>query len=165
MVSCGSHKDMFRGGVQDRIVYALILEESHCASQLKLISTMAKECRKSGSSLVLASQEATDADTSELSGIGSYFVLRSTDANSRFPVWYIFDSCLEKVLIHRVKEMNMFGPLYIDEEKGDHCKLACDRNLLSNDNAITGHYQVYCETELSFSANNCVSTLSTGVSQ
>ena len=78
---------------------------------------MAKECRKSGFSLALASQEATAADTSDLSGIGSYPVLRSTDANSRFPVWYIFDSCLEKVLILRVKEMNMFSPLYIGEEK------------------------------------------------
>ena len=106
---------MFRRGVQDRITHALILDEAHCASRLKLISTMANECRKSGGSLVLGSQQAMDADTSDFSGIANYFVRRSMDANARFPERYIFDSRLEEVLLDRFKEMNVFSYLYIHE--------------------------------------------------
>ncbi len=54
----GLYKDMFRRGIQDRITHSLIFDEAHRAARLQLIPTMAKECRKYGISLVLASQEA-----------------------------------------------------------------------------------------------------------
>lgn len=78
---------------------------------------MAKECRKSGVSLALASQQAKDADTCVFSGIVNYLVLGSMDTAARFPVRYVFDSCLEKVSIDRVEEMNVFGSLHIREDK------------------------------------------------
>lgn len=117
LVFCGSHKDMFRRGVQDRIAHTLILDEAHCHCRLKLISTMAKECRKSGVFLALASQQAMDADTCVFSGIANYLVLGSMDTAARFPVMYIFDSCLEQVLIDRLEEMNVFSSLHICEDK------------------------------------------------
>ena len=64
LVFYGLYKDMFRRGVQDRISHSLIFDEAHRAAGLKLIPTMAKECRKYGISLVLASREARDFDIS-----------------------------------------------------------------------------------------------------
>ena len=43
---------MFRRGIHDRVTHALIFDEAHRAAGLKLIPTMAKECRKYGISLV-----------------------------------------------------------------------------------------------------------------
>ena len=40
------------------LTHALVFDEAHRAAQLELIPTMAKECRKCGISLVLASWEA-----------------------------------------------------------------------------------------------------------
>ncbi len=51
---------MFRRGIQDRIAHAIVFDEAHRAAGLKLIPTMAKECRKYGISLVVVSQEAKD---------------------------------------------------------------------------------------------------------
>jgi hypothetical protein len=41
----------------------MIFDEAHRAARLKLIPTMAKECRKYGLSFVVASQEAKDFDS------------------------------------------------------------------------------------------------------
>ena len=74
LVFYGLYKDMFRRGIEDRITHALIFDEAHRAAGLKLIPTMAKECRKYGISLVLASQEAKDFDVSVFSAIANYLV-------------------------------------------------------------------------------------------
>src|SRR5262249_60815933 len=58
------YKDMFRRGIQQRITHAVVFDEAHRAARLTLIPTMAKECRKYGISLVLASQEARDFNIS-----------------------------------------------------------------------------------------------------
>lgn len=55
---------MFRRGIQDRITHAVIFDEAHRAAGLKVIPTMAKECRKYGISLIVASQEARDFNVS-----------------------------------------------------------------------------------------------------
>jgi len=70
------YKNMFRRGIQERITHGIIFDEAHRAARLKLIPTMAKECRKYGISLVLASQEARDFDISLFSAIANYLVLR-----------------------------------------------------------------------------------------
>lgn len=165
LVFCGLYKDMFRRGVQDRITHVVTRDEAHGASRLKPIPTMAKGCRKPGVSLVLACQQAKDADTSVISGIAKYLVLRSTDADARFPVKYIFDSFLEKILIDIVNEMNVFGPLYIRKEKGDKVKFICYLSRVSNDGSITRKCRELCEIYSSFAARTCVSESSTGVSR
>ena len=68
LVFYGLYKDMFRRGIQERITHALIFDEAHRAAGLKLIPTMAKECRKYGISLVVASQEARDLREIEVFG-------------------------------------------------------------------------------------------------
>ncbi len=117
LVFYGLYKDMFRRGVQDRITHALIFDEAHRAARLKLIPTMAKECRKYGISLVLASQEARDFDVSVFSAIANYLVLRSTDADAKFLVRNVSSSKQERTLIDRIKQMDRFKALYFGEGK------------------------------------------------
>lgn len=77
------YKEMFRRGVQDRITHAVIFDEAHRAAKLKLIPRLAKECRKYGLALGLASQGARDFDPALFEAIASYLVLRVTEADAR----------------------------------------------------------------------------------
>lgn len=115
LVFYGLYKDMFLRGVQNRITHALIFDEAHRAARLKLLPTMAKECRKFGISLVLASQEAKDFDASMFSAIANYLVLRSTDADAKFLVKNVADSKMEKPLVDRIKQMEKFKAYYFAE--------------------------------------------------
>jgi hypothetical protein len=74
---------MFRRGVQERITHAVIFDEAHRAAKLKLIPRFAKECRKFGLALVLASQGAKDFDGALYEAVGSYLILRVTEADAR----------------------------------------------------------------------------------
>ena len=115
LVFYGLYKDMFRRGVRERITHALIFDEAHRAARLKLIPTMAKECRKYGISLVLASQEARDFDVSVFSAVANYLVLRSTDTDAKFLVRNVSNSRQERALIDRIKQMDRFNALYFGE--------------------------------------------------
>ena len=117
LVFYGLYKDMFRRGIQGRITHALVFDEAHRASRLKLIPTMAKECRKYGVSLVLASQEARDFDPSVFSAIANDLVLRSTDTDAKFLVRNVSNSRQERALIDRIKQMDRFRALYFSEGK------------------------------------------------
>lgn len=77
------YKDMFRRGVQNRLTHAVIFDEAHRAAKLKLIPRLAKECRKYGLALALASQGVRDFDPALFEAIASYLVLRVTDADAR----------------------------------------------------------------------------------
>ena len=115
LVFYGLYKDMFRRGIQDRITHALIFDEAHRAAGLKLIPTMAKECRKYGISLVLASQEARDFHVSVFSAIANYLVLRLTEADAKSLVRNVASSQHERMLIDRIKQMARFKALYFSE--------------------------------------------------
>ena len=117
LVFYGLYKDMFRRGVRDRITHAVIFDEAHRAARLKLIPTMAKECRKFGISLVLASQEARDFDVSLFSAIANYLVLRLTDGNAKSIVRNVSDSRQERLLIDSIKQLDKFKALYFLEGK------------------------------------------------
>ena len=77
------YKDMFKRGPQSRLTHAIIFDEAHRASRLKLLPTIAKECRKFGIALVLACQEARDFDPSLFSAIASYLALRITEHDAK----------------------------------------------------------------------------------
>lgn len=111
------YKDMFRRGIQDRIRHAVIFDEAHRAAGLKLIPTMAKECRKYGISLVLASQEAKDFQVSLFSAVANYLVLRLTEVDAKALVRNVSNSHQERLLIDRIKQMDRFRALYFSEGK------------------------------------------------
>ncbi len=115
LVFYGLYKDMFRRGIQERITHALIFDEAHRAAGLKLIPTMAKECRKYGISLVLASQEAKDFDASLFSAVANYLVLRLTEADAKALVRNVATARQERSLIDKIKQMDRFRALYFCE--------------------------------------------------
>ena len=115
LVFYGLYKDMFRQGIQERIRHALIFDEAHRAAGLKLIPTMAKECRKYGISLVLASQEARDFDVSLFSAVANYLVLRLTEADAKALVRNVATARQERTLIDKIKQMDRFRALYFCE--------------------------------------------------
>ena len=117
LVFYGLYKDMFRRGTRDRITHALVFDEAHRAARLRLIPTMAKECRKYGISLVLASQEAKDFNISLFSAIANYLVLRLTEADAKALVRNVASSDQERVLIDKLKQMDRFKALYFCEGK------------------------------------------------
>ena len=115
LVFYGLYKDMFRRGIQDRITHALIFDEAHRAARLQLIPTMAKECRKYGISLVLASQEARDFNISLFSAIANYLVLRLTEVDAKALARNVATSDQERTLIDRIKQMERFRAFYCCE--------------------------------------------------
>ena len=117
LVFYGLYKDMFRRGTHDRITHAVLFDEAHRAASLKLIPTMAKECRKYGISLVVASQEAKDFNISLFSAIANYLVLRLTEADAKALVRNVANSQQERVLIDKIKQMDRFKALYFCEGK------------------------------------------------
>ena len=117
LVFYGLYKDMFRRGIQERITHAVVFDEAHRAARLRLIPTMAKECRKYGISLVLASQEAKDFNISLFSAIANYLVLRLNEADAKALVRNVASSDQERALIDKIKQMERFKALYFCEGK------------------------------------------------
>jgi hypothetical protein len=91
--------------------------EAHRAAGLKLIPTMAKECRKYGISLIVASQEAKGFNVSLFSAIANYLVLRLTEVDAKALVRNVASSQQERVLIDKIKQMDRFKALYFSEGK------------------------------------------------
>lgn len=115
LVFYGLYKDMFRRGIQNRITHALIFDEAHRAARLQLIPTMAKECRKYGISLILASQEARDFNISLYSAIANYLILRLTEVDAKVLARNVATSDQERTLIDRIKQLDRFRAFYCCE--------------------------------------------------
>lgn len=124
LVFYGLYKDMFRRGIQNRVTHALIFDEAHRAARLQLIPTMAKECRKYGISLVLASQEAKDFHISIFSAIANYLVLRLTELDAKALVRNVATSDQERALIDKIKQLERFRALYFCEQRKKPCPVA-----------------------------------------
>ncbi len=76
------YQSMMLRGPQDRMTHVVVFDEAHRASRLKLLPAMAKECRKFGLCLIVASQEARDFDDAFFSAIANYLVLNVADADA-----------------------------------------------------------------------------------
>jgi DNA phosphorothioation-dependent restriction protein DptH len=117
LIFYGLYKDMFRRGTQERITHAVVFDEAHRAARLRLVPTMAKECRKYGISLVLASQEAKDFNISLFSNIANYLVLRLNETDAKALVRNVSSSDQERTLVDRIKQLDRFKALYFCEGK------------------------------------------------
>jgi hypothetical protein len=117
LIFYGLYKDMFRRGIQDRITHAIIFDEAHRAANLKLLPTMAKESRKYGIALIVASQEAKDFNVSLFSAIANYLVLRVNESDAKSLVRNVASSGQERVLIDKLKQLDRFNALYFSEGK------------------------------------------------
>jgi hypothetical protein len=109
------YQDMFRRGRQERITHAIIFDEAHKASRLKLLPTMAKECRKYGLALIVASQEAKDFDSGLFAAIANYLVLRVSDPDAKTLSKTISPSTLERNTADKLKALPKFHGLFAGE--------------------------------------------------
>lgn len=109
------YQDMFRRGRQDRLTHAIVFDEAHRAGKLKLLPTMAKECRKYGIALIVASQEARDFDPGLFAAIGSNLVLRVTDQDARVMARNSAGSDQEKALADKLKTMPKYEAMFFTE--------------------------------------------------
>lgn len=120
------YQDMFKRGRPDRITHAIIFDEAHRASRLKLIPVMAKECRKYGLAMTVASQEARDFDPSLYSAIANYLILRVTDQDARALARNVAPSEIERRTADRLKTLPKYEALYFSEDQRQptHLKLS-----------------------------------------
>jgi hypothetical protein len=109
------YKEMFRRGVQSKITHAIVFDEAHRAAKLKLIPQFAKECRKFGIALTLASQEAKDFSESLYSAVGSYLILRVAEPDARSLARKIGATADEKRTADRLKALDKYTALFFEE--------------------------------------------------
>ena len=109
------YQDMFRRGRQERLTHTVVFDEAHRASRLKLLPTMAKECRKYGLALIVASQEARDFDSGLFAAIANYLVLRVTDTDARVMARNVAPSNQERRIADRLKNLPKFEALFFAE--------------------------------------------------
>ena len=117
LILYGLYKNMFKRGIQDRITHAVIVDEAHRAAKLTLIPTMAKECRKYGVSLVLASQEAKDFHASIFSAIANYLVMRLNEPDAKALVKNVASSKQQGAHLDKIKQMERFKALYFSTNR------------------------------------------------
>ena len=109
------YKDMFRRGPQTRLTHCIFFDEAHRAARLSLLPTMAKECRKYGISLVVASQEARDFHPSLFSAIANYLILKLNEPDAKALVTNVIRSNRQKNSIDHIKGMERFQAYYLQE--------------------------------------------------
>lgn len=126
------YQDMFRRGRPDQITHAIVFDEAHRAARLKLIPTMAKECRKYGLAMIVASQEARDFDSSLYSAIANYLILRVTDQDARTLARNVAPSEIERRTADRLKTLPKYEALFFSESQRQPVHLT-----LSNSAVIT----------------------------
>jgi len=112
------YQDMFGRGVQNDITHAIVFDEAHRASKLKLLGRMAKECRKYGLSMLLASQEIKDFDESLVQAIGTYLILRVGEADSKVMARYMGSSDQVKATGDALKVLPKFESYFFTEGYG-----------------------------------------------
>jgi DNA phosphorothioation-dependent restriction protein DptH len=118
------YQDMFARGRTDRLTHAIIFDEAHKAGRLKLIPTMAKECRKFGLSLILASQESRDFDSSLFTAIANYLTLRVTEDTARHLSKMTVSHNQQQVVSDRMKQLAKYHALWLCEGRKKPIQIA-----------------------------------------
>ena len=101
----GMYSEMFRHGIRSSIRHVLVIDEAHRLSQLNLLTDFAREARKYGISLLLASQRVGDFSDDLLSNIGSTLFFRANDDDARVAGKYLGTGADVKVWSDRVKQL------------------------------------------------------------
>ena len=119
------YQSMFKRGPLSHLTHAIVFDEAHRAAKLKLIPTMAKECRKFGLSLILASQEIKDFDQSMFAAVSNSLTLRLLEADAQ-KMAKNFGIPYDKVKLYadRIKQMPKFQALFNREGLREPVKVA-----------------------------------------
>jgi len=119
------YQSMFKRGPWPCLTHAIVFDEAHRAAKLKLIPTMAKECRKFGLSLILASQEIKDFDPSLFNAVSNSLTLRLLEADAQ-QMAKNFGIPYDRVKLYadRIKQMPKFQALFNREGLREPVKVA-----------------------------------------
>jgi DNA helicase HerA-like ATPase len=109
------YQEMFRRGLQDRITHAVFFDEAHRASKLKRLARLAKECRKYGLAMILASQKIKDFDDSLVQAIGTYLALRAGESDSKVVARYLVPADQVKSVADALKMLPKFQGYFFTE--------------------------------------------------
>lgn len=120
------YQQMFIRGVQRSITHAIIFDEAHRAAKLRLIPTMAKECRKYGIAFVLASQEAKDFDPSLFNAVANYLALRLNEGDAKVLAKIMTSSDQVSYYTNKIKQMPKYHALFFGEERNRAVYLGLD---------------------------------------
>jgi DNA helicase HerA-like ATPase len=110
------YQSMFHRGLCEKITHAIIFDEAHRASKLKMIPTMAKECRKYGLSFILASQELRDFNESVFNAIDNYLALRVNAGDARVLARHFGDESQARSYEDRIKALQKYHGYYFGEQ-------------------------------------------------
>lgn len=110
------YQSMFRRGVQTRITHAVVFDEAHRASRLKLIPRMIKECRKYGIAFVLASQEARDFDAGVFTGIANFLTLRVNEDDATRMGKIFVQASNVRAYADQIKQLAKYHAIYYGEQ-------------------------------------------------
>ena len=121
------YKGMFERGLANRITHAVVFDEAHRAAKLKLIATMAKECRKYGISLIIASQETKDFDASIYNAIANYLCLRLNEGDARAMAKIIANADGVKRVADQIKAMPKHNGFFFGEGQSRPVRVALGR--------------------------------------
>lgn len=111
------YQNMLIRGTQPELTHAIIFDEAHRASRLKLLPTMAKESRKFGLAMIVASQESRDFSGSLYAAIANYLVLRVTEADAKALAKNVARSTDVSNVTGRLKELKKYTAMFFTEGK------------------------------------------------
>lgn len=109
------YQSMLLRGSQPTLTHAVIFDEAHRASRLKLVPTMAKESRKFGISMIVASQEARDFSDSLYAAIANYLVLRVTETDAKALAKNVVLSTEVGTVAGRLKALEKYSAMFFTE--------------------------------------------------
>lgn len=109
------YQNMLLRGSQPGLTHAVVFDEAHRAGKLKLVPTMAKESRKFGISMIVASQEAKDFNDSLYAAIANYLVLRVTEADAKALAKNVVQSAEASSIAGRLKTLDKYTAMFFSE--------------------------------------------------
>lgn len=83
------YAEMFHRGIQRSITHVIVIDEAHRLSGLKLLAEFAREARKYGIALLLASQRISDFSDDLLSNFGSLMFFKSNEDDAKVAGRYL----------------------------------------------------------------------------
>ncbi|CAG4907784.1 ATP-binding protein [Acidithrix sp. C25] len=108
----GIYREMTRRGVMKEITHALVIDEAHLIRNFDRIPRLAREARKYGVSLVLASQRFNDFDDDVTANAGTAVFFKSNEDDARKVAKHIEHSDQQKEIIDMVRSLENHHAIY-----------------------------------------------------
>lgn len=106
------YQAMFIRGESSHISHMIIFDEAHRSSKLKLVSAMAKEARKYGLAIIVASQEVKDFDSSVFANVANHLILKLHDTDAKIMAKHLPGGGDGREMIERIKRLPKFHGIF-----------------------------------------------------